>query len=284
LRQPWTISIAEDLRSNPWLTKTTRDGGAGFDAQWDDRFVHPICQAIIVADDADRDMAAVASAILASYDGDVFDRVIYTESHDEVANGKARVPEEIAPGGADSLFAKKRAVLGAALVFTSPGIPMIFQGQEFLESGWFDDHQSLDWHKAQQNGGIVKLYRDLIRLRRNKDGQTRGLTGQHTEVFHLDDEKKTLAFRRWELGGPGDDVVVVANFANQTRENVELSFPFPGLWRLRFNSAQQLYDASFDDTPGRDVVAGEENLSITIGPFAVLIYSQDQPESKGSAK
>ena len=65
--------------------------------------------------------------------------MIYTESHDEVANGQTRVPEAIAPGDADSWWAKKRAVLGSALVLTSPGIPMLFQGQELLEDRWFDD-------------------------------------------------------------------------------------------------------------------------------------------------
>jgi 1,4-alpha-glucan branching enzyme len=43
-------------------------------------------------------MATVAHALGHHYNGDPFQRVIYTESHDEVANGKARIPHEIAPG------------------------------------------------------------------------------------------------------------------------------------------------------------------------------------------
>ncbi len=35
------------------------------------------------------------------------------------------------PGKADSWYAKKRSTLGAALVLTAPGIPMLFMGQEF---------------------------------------------------------------------------------------------------------------------------------------------------------
>lgn len=81
-------------------------------------------------------MLAVAGAITNRYNNDAFRRVIYTESHDEVANGKARVPEEVWPQNADSSFAKKRSTLGAGIVFTSPGIPRFsFQGQEFLEDG-----------------------------------------------------------------------------------------------------------------------------------------------------
>jgi 1,4-alpha-glucan branching enzyme len=33
----------------------------------------------------------------------------------------------------DGWYARKRSTLAAAMVFTAPGIPMLFQGQEFLE-------------------------------------------------------------------------------------------------------------------------------------------------------
>lgn len=58
------------------------------------------------------------------------------------------------------------------------------------------------------------MYRDLIRLRRNVADFSRGLCGQFTQAYHLNEERKVLAFHRWDQGGPADDVVVVANFAN----------------------------------------------------------------------
>lgn len=85
--------------------------------------MHPIREAIISRFDEERDMYAVRNAIAHRYNHDVFDRVIYTESHDEVANGKARVTHEISAADPGSYFARKRSPLGAALVFTSPGIP-----------------------------------------------------------------------------------------------------------------------------------------------------------------
>jgi 1,4-alpha-glucan branching enzyme len=125
--QPWKITIAEDLQNNEWITKSTDEGGAGFGSQWDAGFVHPIRDAIIAQNDADRNLDAVRQALYHCYNGNAEQRVIYTESHDEVANGHARVPEEIWPGNAGSWFSRKRSTLGAALVFTAPGIPMIFQ-------------------------------------------------------------------------------------------------------------------------------------------------------------
>ncbi|MGA7240349.1 MAG: alpha-amylase family glycosyl hydrolase [Bryobacteraceae bacterium] len=102
--QPWKISIAEDMQQNPWLTKNIDSGGAGFTSQWDAGFVHPIRQAIIPADDSGRDMFAVKNAVELRYNSDAFGRVIYTESHDENANGHQRVPEEIWPGNASSYY------------------------------------------------------------------------------------------------------------------------------------------------------------------------------------
>lgn len=276
------IVIAEDLQSNEWITKNTGAGGAGCDSQWDAGFVHPIRAAVVPAEDAGRDMNAVREAITHRYETDATKRVIYTESHDEVANGRSRVPEEIWPGKADSWASKKRSTLGAGLVFTSPGIPMLFQGQEFLEWGYFNDQVLLDWGKAASNGGIVSLYRDLIRLRRNWFDTTRGLRGQHVNVHHANNTDKLLAFHRWDRGGERDDVVVVANFADRAYSSYALGFPRPGLWKVRFNSDSRLYSPDFNDhfsydtqalPSGRDGMPCQANIGI--GQYSLLIFSQD---------
>ena len=88
---PGKILIAEDLKSNHAVTESAENGGAGFDAQWDENFVHPLREALIAPDDTTRDMHTVAAALAYRYNDDAFQRVIYTESHDEVANGKARL-------------------------------------------------------------------------------------------------------------------------------------------------------------------------------------------------
>src|SRR5262249_49930173 len=152
---------------------------------------------IIEGNDSSRNMNEVRDAITHSYNGNGLERVIYTESHDEVANGKQRIPEMIWPGHADSYYSKKRSTLGAAIVMTSPGIRMMFQGQEFLEDGYFTDQRPLDWGKTQKFSGILKMYEDLISLRRDQQGTTRGLRGKNVNVFHVNDSNKVIAFHRW---------------------------------------------------------------------------------------
>jgi 1,4-alpha-glucan branching enzyme len=281
-RFPGRITIAEDLQNDEWLTKAVEWGGAGFGAQWDANFVHPIRATVISADDQHRSMIAVRDALTYAYNGDPFQRVVYSESHDEVANGKARVPSEINADDPQNEFAQKRSTLAAGLVCTAPGIPMLFQGQEFLSGGWFQDTVPLDWELREDFRGIVRLYRDLIALRLNRRGLTRGLCGRGLRVHHVHDEQKVLAFHRWDQGGPGDDVVVVVNLAVEPRDNYVLGFPQSGVWRLRLNSAWEGYSAAFSNHPSGDIDAQPGDYdgcpchaAVNIGGYSLLIYSQD---------
>lgn len=280
---PGKISIAEGMHHNAWVTKGVGAGGAGFNSQWDSEFVNPVRRAIIDRNDQSRDLGAVSSAIQYRYDLDFFRRVIFTESHDEVANGRARVPEEIWPGKVDSWFSKKRSTLGGALVLTSPGVPMIFEGQELLEDRWFQDTDPIDWSRTEDEHGILGMYRDLIALRRNLRGVTRGLCGQNVHVYHFDEAVKTLAFHRWDKPGPTDSVVVVVNLADQNHDDYVIGFPRAGLWKTRFNSDSYNYGPNFANHPSPDVEAHEQSMDglpcagkISIGPYTVVIFSQDK--------
>jgi 1,4-alpha-glucan branching enzyme len=275
-RFPGRLMIAEDLQKDEALTRPVEAGGAGFDAQWAAAFVHPVRAALIPEDDAARDLDAVVHALTQRYHEDAFERVIYTESHDEVANGKARLASEIDPADPRSWAAQKRTTLGAALVFTSPGIPMLFQGQEFLEDEWFRDTDPVDWTKLRALRGLRTLYRDLIALRRGGQGRTRGLTGQHIAVLHVDSDNRLLAFHRWDQGGPGDDTVVVANLGGRAHAVYELPFPRPGRWHLLLNTDWDGYSPLFSGHPASDTdVPGDTHRAVlSIGPYTVLIFSQ----------
>lgn len=281
--KPGVFIIAEDLQGNPFLTKAQKDGGAGFSAQWASPFVHAIRKALIAAEDASRDLDAVRDAVLHRYFLNAFERVIYTESHDEVANGKARVPEEVDPGKASSRAAKKKSALGAVLVFTSPGIPMIFQGQEFLEDDWFHDQDPIDWTKKDRFAGILQLYRDLISLRLNRGGWSKGLLGQEVDVYHVNHKGKIIVYSRFESGQAADGVVVAANFSSSPCEDYEIVLPVPGKWLVRFNSDSRHYDKDFGDF-GNDAVfaetkeeGGPAQAKVRVAPYSALILSLGKP-------
>ena len=285
-RQPWKLTIAEDMQDNDWITKDAGAGGAGFGAQWGAGFMHTLRGAIATGDDSARNMYALRDVVLQRFNADAFQRVIYTESHDEVAerSGQKRVPELIWPGNADSFFSQKRSTLGAALVFTAPGVPMIFMGQEFLEWGAWSDGSQLDWSKIDRFSGILNLYRDLIYLRRNWFDNTRGLRGHNINVHHVNDADKVLAFHRWDRGGARDDVVILANFSNRAYDSYRIGLPRDGQWRVRFNSDWRGYSSAFtghgSDDSGAEAGGNNDNMPFSaefgIGPYTAIILSQDR--------
>ncbi len=98
-KYPEKLLIAEDLKADAKVTMEHGYDGLNFDAQWDSEFVHPVKEVLVKTDDAFRNLQEIVNALTFRYNDDAFERVVYTESHDEVANGKSRIPEEIQPGG-----------------------------------------------------------------------------------------------------------------------------------------------------------------------------------------
>ncbi|HQX48610.1 MAG TPA: alpha-amylase family glycosyl hydrolase [Planctomycetaceae bacterium] len=286
-KQPGKITIAEDLQSSGAVTQHAGMAALEFSSQWDDSMVNALREIVTRINDGDRNLGSVRDTLQKKVANDVFSRVVYTENHDQVGHppGQDRLPAMIDLNDPASVFAKKRSTQAAAIMFTAPGIPMIFQGQEMLETRafGFNTPTDVDFSRADDAkfSGIVLVYCDLIALRRNLAGKTGGLTGQNLNVFHLDDGNKTLAYHRWENGGAGDDVIVVANFANVPQPNLNIGFPRGGLWHVRFNSGANVYDPGFNNGDSFDTNAipgGKEgmnfNANVGIGAYSVVILSQ----------
>lgn len=278
-RFPDKIMIAEDMHGLDDMVGEG-EGQAWFHAQWDAEFVHPLRRFIGAADDAERSMAELRAAVEHDYDDQPFSRVVFTESHDEVANGKQRVVADVNPTDQQGWWAAKRATLGAVIALTSPGIPMLFQGQEFLQGGWFSDEKPLDWNLNEEHQGIVQLHRDVARLRRNWDDDTKGLTGGGLSVYHVNEADKVMAYQRWYEHGIGDDVVVVVNGSATPRGMYRIGLPAGGHWELKFNSDSTVYSPSFGslasfDVDAQDVPADgfEHSATVELAPYSVLIYS-----------
>jgi 1,4-alpha-glucan branching enzyme len=156
-------------------------------------------------------------------------------------------------------------------------------GQEFLEWGAWQDSVQIDWTKSKTFAGITQLYRDLIHLRRNWFNNTRGLQGHNINVHHINDLDKVVAYHRWDQGGPGDDVVILANFANKEYGSYRIGVPRPGLWKVRFNSDWQGYSSVFHGVASYDTWTDGEgqdgmpaSLVIGLGAYSTVILSQDK--------
>jgi 1,4-alpha-glucan branching enzyme len=282
-RFSWKISIAEDLQGDAWVTKTTGEGGAGFDSQWDPNYLHKMRDELKKGNDGDRNMFTVRDIIGKVDNGNPVKLTKYTESHDECAgnNGKQRLVQDIDTYNARSYWAKKRAGLGLILAVFSPGLPMIWQGQENLETGNWSDSKNFSWDDVTTFAGYVAMIRDANRLKRNWYNTTRGFRGNGINVHHVNNTGKVVAFHRWQSGGAGDDVIVVANFGNTQYASYNIGAPSTGTWYCRYNSDWNGYDAGFGNYGGHNTTAYAgakdgmgNNMNVALGGYAVLVFSK----------
>jgi 1,4-alpha-glucan branching enzyme len=245
---PRAVLVAEDLQTDPRITAPVDDGGLGFHLQWAADFVHPVRAALEVLDDLHRDLDAVVAALAGGADAGA--RVVYTESHDEVANGRTRVPAEIDPEAPDAVHAIRRSVAGGVLTMAALGVPMLFQGQEWADEDWFDDAVDVRWQRREERSGLVTLWGDLVRLRSGVDDRAPGLRGDRIDVRH---HEGVVSVRRWGLGGEDAACLAVANLTGVERR---VGLPAgPGGWTCVFAADWSGYHESGEDRTG--IVDGE---------------------------
>ncbi len=165
------VLIAESDLNDPRIVKSREAGGYGIDAQWNDEFHHAL-HAILTGEVKGyyEDFGCIshlAKSLRAAYvyDGNYSvhrDRVhgrpatglsghrfvVFAQNHDQIGNR--------AQG--DRLFhllSVGRQKIAAALVLTSPFVPMLFQGEEFAASSpfqYFSQHEDKDLAKAVSDG------------------------------------------------------------------------------------------------------------------------------------
>jgi len=301
---PNLLSMAEDLadpnnsaHTND-MTAMTEDisnsthnalGGAGFDSQWDN--LEEIKNAVVI--DTAPWMAKVQEDLERVIGDDPFHRVNYITSHDEIneLNGKLRIATQIASNNTISTTSTQtqlRVILGNAMVLTAPGIPLLFMGDEFADdgvpgtgSGGWTETRALEWSKTNTLSKVVDDTSALVDLRKNAAGTTRGLMGEHIDVYHVNDAfGDVIAFHRYDAGGTNDDVIVFANFSGNSWSSYDIGMPSGGTWAIRFvsNPPSGSNPGDLNDTV-TPVLQTKDGLPYTgtfkLGEYSVLIISKN---------
>ncbi|HEV8310743.1 MAG TPA: alpha amylase C-terminal domain-containing protein, partial [Methylomirabilota bacterium] len=247
--RPGGLQHAEYWSVNPWVVKAASEGGAGFDTCYHDALRDAARRALEGAGggaQAQVDMTGIAGALWPAGFDQSWKFVQNLETHDEVLEGRKPRIARLADGGNPrSWYARSRARVAAGLLLTSPGTPMLFMGQEFLEDKpWSDNVEArpnlrLYWAGLEgadrHMSDFHRCVRDLVHLRHRLPA----LRAEGFRVSHVHDDTRVLAFHRW-VPAVGQDVVVVANLSESTHLDYQLGFPRPGRWEEAFNS--DVYD------------------------------------------
>jgi 1,4-alpha-glucan branching enzyme len=125
----------------------------------------------------------------------------------------------------------RRAKLGAVVLMTAMGVPMLWMGEEFGEhkrkSEKVTQPNKIAWPLLEKdlNRDLFEYYKKLIALRKENPA----LQSDNIEFFHEDPEAKVLAYVRWN--DEGSRVVVVANFSDNYLGQYKVpNFPAAGTW------------------------------------------------------
>ena len=148
----------------------------------------------------------------------------------------------------------KRAKLGAVLLMTAVGVPLVWMGNEFGEYNP-EEEIKIDWTllKNDLNKNLLDYYQGLIALRK----ENLALRTDNIDFFYEDPESKVMAYTRWN--DEGSRVVVIINFSDNFLKDYAINhFPQSGTWH--------------EWTNNYDVEAKEGKLRIDIGEFEAKVF------------
>ena len=290
LVKPGVFTVAEDFSRDPLVAspldwERNSDGihkkGMGFDAVWNDHYRDAIYEVVKGYGGAsDKLISAMQAHAGVPGTGQM---LTYSHSHDEVGNSGKWVGRLAAGTKSDegvfSDLARAKARSSAALTLLAPGIPMLWQGEEFLanndfkhgltstwgaDTKWLDGteaEKSTDVSKARQ--GHVEAHKALIALRRSSDAfaPDAPVRGVYT---HNDD--KVTAFER--TGKSGESFIVVTQMTGDNKSGYGIPLP-AGTWKEVLNTDSSQYGGK-DFGNGGGEFSGRAALNLPAGGTIVL--------------
>jgi 1,4-alpha-glucan branching enzyme len=212
-------NVAEYFPLDPSITGP--DGP--MDGCWHDLFMPTIVQSLYTDE---RNLEAIKEVIDAKRKGfmKTANIVNYLSNHDH-----ERLMAKLGEQGIFGEEAFRRAKLGATILMTAFGIPMLWMGEEFGEfKPKTIDENKLNWQflANKLNRDLFNLYKGLIALRK----QHPAFASDNISFFHEDVENKVLAYERWAESG--EKLLVVVNFSGQALTAYRVAnVPENGCWQ-----------------------------------------------------
>ena len=243
----WPGEVANYPKSTTSIVTAVSAGGAGFDAVQHDGLRGALRGAISSAaagQQATVDFGSIAATLYPAGFRHAWQTITCVENHDSVKVGTdQRIPALADSIDARSWYARSRSRFAMGVLLTSPGMPQLFMGQEFLENkqwSWDATSANLLWWDGLLTGSDpamvnhLRFTQDLIRLRWNQPA----LRGDNVNAFYVSSSDRVIAYHRWL--DDGQDVVVAATLSETNWYEYEIGFPYAGPWTEIFNS--DVYD------------------------------------------
>ncbi len=238
-------TVAEYIPETPEVTGV--DGP--MDACWHDSFYHTLKE---VMHGERVDFERLKNALDAKRTGfpGATNVINYLSNHDH-----NHVMADLGDAGILGEEAFRRVRLGAALLMTAVGVPLVWMGDEFGEFTHTSVEQNkLDWALLgnDANRNLRETFKGLIGLRTSSPA----LFTANIDFFHENPDKNVIAYTRWD---EGSRVVIVAN----------LSADFHGGYTVPDFPAQ---GTLHEWTGDYDVTVEGDSVTLDLPPFEAKVF------------
>jgi 1,4-alpha-glucan branching enzyme len=266
------MTIAEESTAWPGVTRSSDEGGLGFDFKWNLGWMHDTLL-YFSRDPVYRKHHQDQLTFAMLYERS--ERFVMPLSHDEVVHGKGSLLTRM-HGDEWQRFANLRCLL--AYQYTRPGKKLLFMGTELAPETEWDPTSGLDWNLAQHPrradfgrflARLGQLYREHPCLWRS-DASPEGFAW----IDCADREQSVLAYLRRFFA---DELAVVLNLTPVPRPNYRIGVPRAGAWipRLCSDAAEFGGSGHFDLGPIRTEPIGAHghpfSIALTLPPLAALV-------------
>ena len=210
-----------------------------------------------------------------------FTQVIkYMISHDE----QSLIQEMVEFDNFTIQQALERDKFYSTILFTSNGIPMLWQGQEFgFKSGWTDQNQNGNWDEEKlsyrpvdwsvletENGqSHFEHYKKLIYLRKNNPAFSKGefydlyrYTNQGVVVYGYKDHRENSL---------NDQAVIIANFSSADQNILDVPFLSSDIWYNIFDLNDTLHTS--DGNYGNFLIKAKDAVVYTNNQYQLSTHS-----------
>ncbi len=273
-RHPRTLLIAEDSSDYPKVTRSSVEGGLGFDYKWDLGWMNDTLKYMSLDPYFRQYNHHLMTFSMAYFYGENY---ILPFSHDEVVHSKKTIIDKIY-----GTYEEKLAQLKTLYIYmmTHPGKKLNFMGNELAEYKEWDEKKSLGWnilsypvhdsfHEFIKK--INQLVNDYPALYQN-DYYFEGF-----EWMVVDDNKQSVfAYERKTL--EGQHLLIVLNFTPNNHTSYCIPVTKAGKYKEILNSDRNIYSGkhqinSRQIKTKKGIVLGKPySINVKIAPYTGMIF------------
>ena len=277
--------IAEDSSDFPNVTKSTLDGGLGFDYKWDMGWMNDTLKYYKMDPIYRKWHHNTINWSMAYF---YSERFLLPFSHDEVVHGKATIIDKMW-GLYDDKFRQVRNLY--LYMFAHPGKKLNFMGNEIAMFREFDEAKDLDWFMLDYpaHDSFQRYFRDLGRIYQNHPCLYKD--DYNFEGFKwIDADNAEQSIFTFYRADEEEAIITLLNMTPNSYESYEIGVPFKGTYSELINSERDIYTGcnmcnfkairSKACEKGTTLHGFENKINICVAPFAGIMLKVKVPKPK----